>query len=65
MEDRSKSPSRRRFLSNAIAAAALLKVSPASPVLGRPYDPERERLSRLLAKYGSELGNLRRVEGRE
>jgi len=65
MEDRSKRPSRRRFLSNAIAAAALLKVSSASPVLARPSDPERERLSRLLAKYGSEIGDLRRVEGRE
>ena len=65
MEDRSKSPSRRRFLSNSIAAAALFKVSSANPVLARPSDPERERLSRLLAKYGSELGNLRRVEGRE
>ena len=65
MDDRPKRPSRRRFLSKALAAAALLKVSPARPVLARPYDPERARLSRLLAKYGSELGNLRRVEGGE
>jgi hypothetical protein len=65
MEDRSKRRSRRRFLSKALAAAALLKVSSASPVLARPSDPERARLSRLLAKYGSELGNLRRVEAGE
>lgn len=64
MEDRSKSRSRRRFLSKALAAAALLKVS-AKPALARPSDPERERLSGLLAKYGTELGNLRRVQGRD
>jgi len=66
MEDRSKRPSRRRFLSKALAtaAAALLKAS-AKPALARPSDRQRERLTRLLAKYGSELGNLRRVEGRE
>ena len=64
MEDRSNRPSRRRFLSKALAAAALLKVS-AWPALARPTDPERERLARLLARYGSELGELRRVEGRE
>jgi len=62
MEDRSNRPSRRRFLSKALAAAALLKVS-ARPALARPTDPERERLARLLARYGSELGELRRVEG--
>ena len=62
MEDRSKCRSRRRFLSKALAAAAAVAVKPA---LAGPSDPERERLTRLLAKYGSELGNLRRVEGRE
>ena len=62
MEDRWKRPSRRRFLSKALAAAAAMAVKPA---LAGPSDPERERLNRLLAKYGSELGNLRRVEGRE
>jgi hypothetical protein len=62
MEDRFRRPSRRRFLSNALVAAAVLAVKPAA---ARTPDPEGERLARLLARYGSELGNLRRVEGRE
>jgi len=68
MEDRSERPSRRRFLSTALAAAAPLRLFAAKPALAQHSDPERERLTRLLAKYGSELGNLRRplcVEGRE
>ncbi len=64
MEDRSKRRSRRRFLSKALGAAALWKAS-ARPALARPADPERERLARLLARYGSEIGDLRRVEGGE
>jgi hypothetical protein len=64
MEDRTNRPSRRRFLSKALAAAALWNVQ-AKPVLARLADPERERLARVLARYGSELGDLRRVEGRE
>jgi hypothetical protein len=64
MEDRKARSSRRRFLSSAVAAvAALLKLS-AKPATARP-DSERERLARLLAEYGSELGNLRKIEGRE
>lgn len=63
MDDRSKRRSRRRFLSKALAAAASLT---AKPALANPSNPEREHLTRLLAKYGSELGNLRHVvEGRE
>ncbi len=62
MEDRSKRASRRRFLSKALAAAAAVATKPA---LAGPPDPERERLTRLVATYGSELGNLRRVKGRE
>jgi ABC-type uncharacterized transport system auxiliary subunit len=63
MDDRSKRRSRRRFLWKALAATAALTTKPA---LAHPSNPERERLTRLLAKYGSELGNLRRVvEGRE
>ncbi len=45
-----------------MAAVVALK---AKPVLARPNDPERERLSRILARYGSEIGDLRRVEGSE
>jgi hypothetical protein len=64
MEYRSTRPSRRRFLSTTLAAAAaLLKAASAKPAFARRSDPERERLTRLLAKYGSELGDLRRVEG--
>ena len=58
----STSASRRGFLSKALLAAAALAAKPAH---SRPSDPERERLSRLLAKYGSELGDLRRTEGEE
>jgi hypothetical protein len=64
MEDRSNRPARRRFLSKALAAAALWKVS-ARPAAARPDDPKRERLVRLLGRYGSELGDLRRAEGGE
>ncbi len=53
---------RRRFLSKTLAAAAALA---ARPALARPPEPEQERLFRLLAKYGSELGDLRRIEGRD
>jgi hypothetical protein len=64
MKYRSTRPSRRRFLSTTIAAAAaLLKAASAKPTLARESDPERERLTRLLAKYGSELGDLRRAAG--
>jgi hypothetical protein len=62
MEDRSKRGSRRRFLSKALAVAGAVA---ARPALAGRSDPERERLTRLLAKYGSELGSLRRVEGKE
>jgi hypothetical protein len=62
MEERSNPNPRRRFLSKVLAAAAALATRPAG---ARPSDAERERLSRLLAKCGSELGNLRRVEERE
>ena len=62
MEDRTRRRSRRRFLSKAFAAAAALAVKPA---LAHPPDPGRDQLTRLLTKYGSELGDLRRVEGRE
>jgi hypothetical protein len=64
MDECPRRPTRRLFLSNVLAAAALSRVS-TRPALARPTDPERERLARLLAKYGSELGSLRRVEGRE
>jgi hypothetical protein len=64
MEDRSSRSTRRRFLSKALVAAALWKAS-ARPAVARPNDPQRERLVRLLARYGSELGDLRRVEGGE
>lgn len=62
MEDRSSRPSRRCFLSTAVAAAAALAAKPAktpSP------DPERERLACVLAEYGSELGDVRNVEEKE
>jgi len=62
MDDRTRRPSRRRFLSNALAAAAALA---ARPALAHPSDPERQRLARLLAKYGSELGNVRMIQGRD
>jgi hypothetical protein len=65
MEDRSSRPSRRRFLSSSIGAAAALLKSSAKPALAHPPDAERERLARVLAEYGSELGNLRKVQGRE
>jgi hypothetical protein len=57
-----KSRSRRRFLSQAFATAALW-----SPKLSRArdLDSERERLVRALARYGSELSDLRRIKGRE
>ncbi|HEY7819167.1 MAG TPA: hypothetical protein VIG29_13165 [Vicinamibacteria bacterium] len=58
----STTASRRGFLSQTLLAAAALGAKPAR---ARPSDPERERLARLLAKYGSELGDLRRIEGRE
>ena len=64
MEERSRPPSRRRFLSRALAAAAFLKLSSSKPILARPSDSERERISRLLAEYGSELGDLRTPGGR-
>ncbi|HEY7698584.1 MAG TPA: hypothetical protein VIE88_09220 [Vicinamibacteria bacterium] len=59
MEERSRPRSRRLFLSKALAAAAFWKSSSAKPTLARPSDSERERLYRLLAEYGSELGDLR------
>ena len=54
-------PSRRRFLCYALAVTPLA----ARPTFTRTRDPEREKLARLLAKYGSEIGDLRRIEGRE
>ncbi len=62
MEAYCRPTSRRRFLSKALAAAGALS---AKGGLARPSDPERERVTRLLAKYGGELGGLRRVGGRE
>ncbi len=58
----SRGASRRGFLSKVILAAAPFAATPAP---ARPSNPEPERLSRLLAKYGSELADLRRVEGKE
>ncbi len=58
----SKRASRRRFLSSALLAVAALA---ARPAFARSSDPERERLTCLLARYGSELADLKRVEGRE
>lgn len=62
MEERSNLCPRRRFLSKVLAAAAALA---ARPALARPPEPEQQRLSRLLAKYGGELGDLRRIAGRD
>ena len=54
--------SRRSFLSKVVAAGAALAPKRARPA---PSDPERERISRLVEKYGSELGELRRIQGSE
>jgi hypothetical protein len=62
MNDRPKRESRRRFFWKALASAAFLSAKPAP---ARPRDPERERLVRDLARYGSEIGGLRRIQGRE
>jgi hypothetical protein len=53
--------SRRSFLFQASGLAALA----ARPALSRPREGTRERLARVLARYGSEIGDLRRVEERE
>jgi hypothetical protein len=51
--------SRRRFLEAAVVAAAVTRSGSAEPA---PVDPERERLEALVAKCGSELGELREVK---
>jgi hypothetical protein len=53
--------SRRSFLLQALGGTALA----ARPAVARPRDRERGRIARALARYGSELGDVRRVEGRE
>lgn len=52
--------SRRRFLEAAVVTAAAAKTVRAEGSSTQP-DPERERLVALVAKYGSELGDLRKV----
>ena len=50
--------SRRRFLQAGVAVASTVGAAKtATPMPERA--PERERLERLLATYGSELGKLR------
>lgn len=50
--------SRRRFLEAAVVTAAAAKTVTAEPL---PVDPERKRLEELVARYGSEFGDLRKV----
>lgn len=57
----SRGASRRSFLVHALAITPLAP----RPARARPHDRERERLACILATYGSEIGDLRRIEGRE
>ena len=50
---------RRRFLEAAVVTAAGAKTASAGPA---PSDPERQRLEALVESYGSEFGDLRKVE---
>jgi hypothetical protein len=52
--------SRRGFLKTALAGAAAAAIV-KRPAASRASTPERERLERLAARYGSELGELRRT----
>ncbi|MGH9323521.1 MAG: twin-arginine translocation signal domain-containing protein, partial [Vicinamibacteria bacterium] len=65
MKDRSRSSSRRRFLEGALAAAAAGLATGAPPVRASSRNRDRDRLERLVAEYGSELGELRRVQALE
>ena len=56
--------SRRRFLKSAVlgaASTAAAGLTVAEPARARESDTERGRLERLVARYGSELGELRKV----
>ena len=55
---------RRGFLEAAAVVAAAGKTAEAVSLESSDQtgDPERERLEKLVASYGSELGNLRKVE---
>jgi hypothetical protein len=58
--DQPRKATRRRFLGQLAAGAALPIVTlPEAP--SRSADPERERLRKLAAEWGSEFGDLRRI----
>lgn len=50
--------SRRRFLEATVVTAAATSTVSAQD---KPVDSERRRLEQLVAEYGSELGDLRKV----
>jgi hypothetical protein len=50
--------SRRRFLEATVVTAAVANTVSAEPP---PSDLDRERLQDLVERYGSELGDLRKV----
>jgi hypothetical protein len=53
--------SRRRFLEAAVVVTATAKTVRADEASTRP-DRERERLEALIETFGSELGDLRKVD---
>ena len=51
---------RRRFLGSAAVAGVAASAPDGGPKVAET-DPERAKLEKIVAQYGSEIGNLRRV----